>query len=141
MHYFSISTHVRDYKLNPEVNPEVKRHASGAFGATEASIFSNNINISNNFDFATGIIEGFRGRLQNRQAAKPDGGVAGEIVKIEDPRLLAHIEYRYPHTHTYRFAISNQDEEVLEDGRKIGRRLVISKGIAKKSGNRQRLIE
>lgn len=92
-------------------------------------------------DFATGIIAGFRGRLENRPAVEPDRPAAGEIVKIEDPRLAAHIKYRYPHTRTYQSAISNQDEQVLKDGRKIGRKMVISKGITEKVRNRQRLIE
>ncbi len=92
-------------------------------------------------DFATGLIEGFRSRLGNCQATEPDRPETGEIVKIEDPRLIAHIKYRYPHTRTYQSAISSQNEQVLADGRKVGRKLVISRGITEKTGNRRRLIE
>jgi len=91
-------------------------------------------------DFATGIIEGIRSRLETRQAGVTADNDAKEIVKIEDPRLRDHIKYRYPHTRTYQSAISNQDEGVLADGRKIGRKMVISRGIAEKAGNQQKLI-
>jgi hypothetical protein len=95
-------------------------------------------------DFATGIIEGFRSRLAKRQANDSGGSMdpaSGQLVKIEDPRLLAHVNYRYPHTRTYRSAIANQDEQVLADGRKIGRKMVISRGITEKAGTHKRLIE
>ena len=92
-------------------------------------------------DFATGIIEGFRSRLENRRAADPGNRESGQIVKIQDPRLVTHIRYRYPRTRTYHSAVSNQDEQILEDGREIGRKMVISRGITERSGNRQRLIE
>lgn len=92
-------------------------------------------------DFATGIIEGFRGQLESRQAVESGRPAAGEIVKTEDPRLLAHIKYRYPRTRTYQSAISSQDEQVLKDGRQVGRKMVISRGITERGGNRPRLIE
>ena len=92
-------------------------------------------------DFATGIIEGLRGRLETREAEAPEKSGSKQIVKIEDPQLREHIKYRYPHTRTYQSAISNQDENVLADGRKIGREMVISKGITEEAGNRRRLIE
>jgi len=92
-------------------------------------------------DFATGIIEGFRARLEGRQPAETLVGKPGQVVRIEDPCLAAHVRYRYPHTRTYRSAASRQDEQVLEDGRKVGRKMIISRGIAEKAGNRKRLIE
>jgi len=92
-------------------------------------------------DFATGIIEGFRSRLENRQSKTDADYGSRQLVKIEDPQLRDHIKYRYPHTRTYQSAISNQDENVLADGRKIGREMVLSKGISEKTGNRRRLIE
>ena len=92
-------------------------------------------------DFATGLIEGFRSRLASRQCAAPVGRKTGQVVPIEDPRLLSHIRYRYPSIRTYRSAASSQDERVLEDGRKVGRRMVISRGITEQTGNRRRMIE
>jgi len=91
-------------------------------------------------DFATGIIEGFRSRLETRQAGIAADNDAKAIIKIEDPQLRDHIKYRYPSTRTYQSAISNQDENVLEDGRKIGRNMVISRGITEKAGNKRRLL-
>ena len=92
-------------------------------------------------DFAAGIIEGFRDKLENGRPADPGNRESGQIVKIQDPRLMDHIRYRYPHTRTYHSAISSQDEQVIEDGREIGRKMVIFRGITKTSGNRRRLIE
>ena len=92
-------------------------------------------------DFASGIIEGFRGRLESRPAAVSESRAAGQIVKIIDPRLASHVRYRYPHTRTYHSTVSSQDERVLEDGRKIGRKLVISRGITKNSKTGRPLLE
>jgi len=92
-------------------------------------------------DFATGIIEGFRNRLETRQAGVAADNDVKAIIKIEDPQLRDHIKYRYPNTRMYQSDISNQDENVLEDGRKIGREMVISRGITEKAGNRRKLIE
>ena len=92
-------------------------------------------------DFATGIIEGFRTRLDCRPTAENGDRAPGQIVKIEDPRLAAHVRHRYPHTRTSRSVVSHQDEQVLEDGREIGRRMVISRGLTEKAGNRKRLLE
>lgn len=92
-------------------------------------------------DFATGIIVGFRSRLESRRAADPGNRESGQIVKIQDPRLVTHIKYRYPHTRTYHSVVSNQDEQILEDGRKIGRKMVISRGITENSDDGGRLIE
>jgi len=92
-------------------------------------------------DLATGIIEGFRGRLECRGAADSGNQESRQIVKIQDSRLHAHIRYRYPHIRTYHSTVSSQDEQVLEDGRQIGRKMVISRGITQRSGGRRRLIE
>ena len=100
-----------------------------------------NLTLHRKTDFATGIIEGFRSRLETRQTEVAADSDANEIIKIEDPQLRAHIKHRYPHTRTCQSAISNQDESVLADGRKIGRRMVISRGISEKASNGRRMIE
>ncbi len=92
-------------------------------------------------DFAAGILDGFRAKLNRQKAVSGNGQETGQVATIEDPLLLSHVKYRYPFTRSYRSTISNQDEQVLADGRKIGQKMVISRGITEASQSRQRLIE
>ncbi len=90
-------------------------------------------------DYAIGIIEGFRAKLESQTFASNSANANHSLVKIEDPLLRKYFEYKYPHTtHRYR-NVSSQDENVLNAGVKAGRDLIISKGISKKS-NRQGLL-
>jgi hypothetical protein len=94
-------------------------------------------------DFAVGIIEGFRSKLKSRHAAKTKaadtrlfvprgGGRERELIKIADPLLLEYAAHRYPHTTSFRRKVSSQDDTILKDGMKVGRKLVVSKGITEK---------
>lgn len=92
-------------------------------------------------DFAVGIIEGFRTKIE-RQAQKPaDHPAPYALVKFEDPLLKEYIAYKYPHITRFRRQVANQDEKVLEDGIRIGRKLIISQGITEKRSGKRRFIE
>jgi hypothetical protein len=61
-------------------------------------------------------------------------------LKIEDPQLRAYIAERYPRIRRFSRNVSNQDQTVLRDGMRIGREMVVSRGISGQSGTgRKRL--
>jgi len=91
-------------------------------------------------DYAGGIIEGFRSKLASQnQRKKPEGKKA--LIKLRDPLLQEYVAYRYPRTVNEKRAVSARDEEVVSDGREVGRKLVIHKGISEKRSGRKRLIQ
>jgi hypothetical protein len=92
-------------------------------------------------DFAVGIIEGFRGKLELQRSKYINTHSPLALVKAEDPLLEKYIAYKYPRTVTVRKAVSRQDDSVLKDGRTAGKRLVITKGITENRTGRIRLIK
>jgi hypothetical protein len=83
-------------------------------------------------DFAVGIIEGFRSRLEKRSKAVVVKMESLALAKVEDPLLKKYTAYKYPNTRSFTRRASGQDENVLNDGKKEGKKMVISKGITEK---------
>jgi hypothetical protein len=83
-------------------------------------------------DFAVGIIEGFRSKLELQESTKKEDQIESAVVKIEDPLLRRHVTYKYPRITSFTRKVSNEDQNILKDGMKIGRKLIISKGITEK---------
>ena len=92
-------------------------------------------------DFAMGIIGGFRSKLKSQTEGKTKVRNKRAVIKVEDPLLQQYVEYRYPYTRTFQREISNQDDNVLRDGIKLGKKLVISKGITERAEGRVFLLE
>ena len=57
----------------------------------------------------------------------------------EDPLLSRYVAYRYPRTSTIRRGVLSHDKEVLKEGRRVGKELVIYKGIEEKRRSRRLL--
>jgi len=91
-------------------------------------------------DFAVGIIEGFRSRLESDQKKEGDVGKTSALVKRQDPLLSQYLAYRHPHTVMFRTGGSKQDMGVRKDGIRVGKSLVIAKGITDRAGNRGFLL-
>jgi len=91
-------------------------------------------------DFAVGIIEGFRTKLA-AEDKKRKGSGRKALVMVKDPVLREYMGYRYPHTTRFSRGGASQDRGVLTDGMDLGRRMVISKGIAEKVRGRVLYIE
>jgi hypothetical protein len=90
-------------------------------------------------DFALGIIEGFRSKL--RQPSSVGSRSTPGLLKIDDPQLSAYMAYRYPHARRFSRRGTRRDPQVVSDGRRIGSRLVIAKGISSPAGNRGLMIQ
>jgi hypothetical protein len=92
-------------------------------------------------DFAVGIIEGFRSQLESQKKAKEKSQDPLALMKMEDPLLIEYVAYKYPHTVKVKRGAASQDQSVMKDGKRVGKRLIISKGIANHGGNRGLRIE
>ncbi|MCP4672490.1 MAG: DUF2786 domain-containing protein [Desulfobacula sp.] len=91
-------------------------------------------------DFAIGIIEGFRSKLETQEQVEQPTA-SNTLVVIEDPELGDYIRYKYPCVTRFSRGGARQDENVLTDGMDIGKKMVISKGITEKADGRTFLIE
>jgi hypothetical protein len=92
-------------------------------------------------DFAVGIIEGFHSKLKSQADKKGGSGEELALVEIEDAQLREYIRHRYPRIKRISGKLSNVDLSVQQDGRRIGKELVIHKGIEDKLTKGKRLIE
>ena len=91
-------------------------------------------------DFAVGIIEGFRGKLDlniKKKKAKKD---LFALIRKGDPQLEKYFKFKYPHTATVKKTANRQDVRVMRDGQKVGKKLVITRGICERKTDKLRLI-
>jgi len=92
-------------------------------------------------DFAVGIIEGFRSKLEVQRKEKEKAKDPLALMKIEDPLLRKYMEYKYPHTIRFSRGFPSRDEKVWKEGKRVGKKLVIFRGIEDREGNKGRLLE
>jgi len=92
-------------------------------------------------DFAVGIIEGLRAKLEAQQENRRADSRTSALVKVQDPQLRAYLAYRYPHTTRFARVASRQDDRVIEDGMRTGREMVISRALKERGRAGNRLIE
>jgi hypothetical protein len=92
-----------------------------------------NLTLHRKTDFAVGVVRGFYDKLASRQSLKSKSENFQEtskaLAKLEDPRLEDYFSYRYPRVIKSSRGTVNQDYEVFADGKKSGKKLVISKGV------------
>jgi len=95
----------------------------------------NDLNRYRKTDFAVGIIEGFRLKLQLQTEKQKRITSKLALIKMQDPLLEEHIHYKYPHAANVRGRAVRKDKHVLKDGISVGKKLVIYKGVAEKRTN------
>jgi len=91
-------------------------------------------------DFAVGIIEGFRGKLESSVVKKKTKKDIFALIKKGDPQLEKYFKFKYPHTASVKKAAHHQDVRVIRDGKKVGKKLVIAKGVCERKTGKLRLI-
>jgi predicted SprT family Zn-dependent metalloprotease len=91
-------------------------------------------------DFAVGIIEGFRGKLESSVVKKRTKKNIFALIQKGDAQLEKYFEFRYPHTASVKKAAHHQDARVIRDGKKVGKQLIIARGICEKKSGSLRLI-
>ena len=80
-------------------------------------------------DFAVGVIEGLRHKLEQPQRA-PGKSSDRELIRKSDPRLSAYFSRRYPHTRRIQRGGGHRDEDLYHHGRKVGQTMILHRGIA-----------
>ena len=91
-------------------------------------------------DFAVGIIEGFRNKLaSNIKRVKTQKDIFA-LVQKGDPQLEQYVKFKYPHTTSLKKTAARHDARVMHDGKKVGRQLVIARGICEQKTDKPRLI-
>jgi len=91
-------------------------------------------------DFAVGIIEGFRNKLESNVAKMKTSEDFFALIHKGDSQLKKYFKFKYPYTASVSTAASRQDLRVLNDGKKLGKKLVVAKGIAERKSGKLRLI-
>lgn len=91
-------------------------------------------------DFALGILEGFRRRLEESSKAGNEDKVDLSLMKVEDKELECEVAYRYPRLRKIRGYVVRRDEKILRDGMKIGKTLVVYKGIEERVSTRGKKV-
>lgn len=91
-------------------------------------------------DFAVGIVEGFREKLEAQHRRKKSRENAHALVEIRDPKLASYMAHRYPNTRRFHRTASNSDAGVINDGIRLGKKMVISKAVTDRGGNQGRQI-
>lgn len=91
-------------------------------------------------DFSVGIIEGFRHKLSRQTEKHRQRTDIRDLVWVQDRQLKEYMAYKYPRTASFSRSASGHDPEVMEDGVKIGKKLVLHKGITEKKTGEKPLI-
>jgi hypothetical protein len=91
-------------------------------------------------DFAVGIIEGFRNKLESNVVKMKTEKNFFALLHKGDAQLKTYFKFKYPHTASVSKAALRQDARVLNDGKKIGKKLVIARGISEKNAGKPALI-
>jgi hypothetical protein len=91
-------------------------------------------------DFAVGVIEGFRSKLTAFTRRHRKVKTYRAVIRKTDTLLAQYFRYKYPHTVNIRKQVSHQNQTIVEDGKKIGKKLVITKGIKNRKSDDLRLI-
>ncbi len=83
-------------------------------------------------DFAVGVIEGLRHKLERQERAH--GRPADRaLIRRSDPRLGAFLRHRYPHTRRIQRGGGRRDEDLYHEGRQVGETMILHRGIARTS--------
>lgn len=104
-------------------------------------------------DFALGIVRGFRLKLEHARCENIKGASQYscgreaskshklDLVQPQDPLLMDHLRYKYPHTRLVRQSSATKcTDQILRDAMRLGEDLVVSKGIVNKGGRTELLI-
>lgn len=92
-------------------------------------------------DFAVGIVEGFRAKLESKRPVDSSASSSRHLMKVQDPMLVAYAAYKYPYTRGIGKRVATQDAGILNNGIQRGKELVISKGITHKGSKSVPFLE
>jgi len=131
-----ITGRVQNVKIARYVHDFVMRYIDGQWREYASR---NGVKGHRKSDFAVGIVEGFRKKLEEKEMVGACREETLSLVKISDLELEKEVAYRYPRLRKIRGWMVRRDENVRRDGIRIGRDLVLYKGIeehGRKEGKR-----
>ncbi|RLA99414.1 MAG: DUF2786 domain-containing protein, partial [Deltaproteobacteria bacterium] len=91
-------------------------------------------------DFAIGIIEGFRSKLEKQQKMKTGSYKRNSLMRISDPRLDEYMSYKYPSTSKFR-RNGKSNLHIYKDGMRLGKQMIVYKGIISKHREKRLALE
>jgi len=115
-----IAAYVYDFVRNTIENHWRRYNSHGRFNRYRKS------------DFAVGLVEGFSNKLSKLQSSPSISKNTTALVSLQDPLLDAYVSHRYPRTKSFQRTTSKQDNRIHHYGYKLGKDLVINKGIEEK---------
>ncbi len=133
---FEISGTVQNLKITSYVNDFINRYIEMKWADYNTD---KKLNRYRKTDFAIGIIEGFRTKLENKKT-ESNSDYTKSLIKIEDKDLFEYYNRRYPRQRTIQRKSSFHDKGIIDDGIKIGKKLIISEGIEEKIKNTNNLL-
>ena len=84
-------------------------------------------------DFAVGVIQGFRSKLNQETLKIIEAEDNQSLMKIHNAELEEHIHYKYPRISRIKGRALKNNKSVLKDGISLGKELVVYKGIVHKN--------
>jgi len=91
-------------------------------------------------DFAIGIIEGFRSKLEEQRKVKTGLSKRNSLMRISDPRLDEYMSYKYPSTSKFR-RNGKSNLHIYKDGMRLGKQMIVYKGIISKHREKRLALE
>ena len=94
-------------------------------------------------DFAIGLIDGFNEKLKSQKlhGSETSGSHNNTaLVKFDDIQLKQYIACKYPSLTTIRRKKARVDTEIMNDGKSIGNKIVLHKGIEAKANSKKTLL-
>jgi hypothetical protein len=86
------------------------------------------LGVNRRSDFAAGVLEGFRAKLESGNA-RTTIEKSSELILRKDSGLKAYISFRYPSLASIRRGGAFRDETIVDAGKELGKKLIISKGL------------
>jgi hypothetical protein len=80
-------------------------------------------------DFSSGILSGFKMKLEKESPTGRGGSLAFSPVFVQDVQLKEYVRMRYPRVGTFQRKAGSCHPGVVSDGMEIGKTLVIRKGV------------
>ena len=133
-----ISGSIENIKLASYVHTFIRRYIDSHWLDYNES---NKFNRYRKSDFAVGVIEGFRSKLTDCACRYANHKTYRAVIHKTDSALARYFDYRYPRTVNTIKKVSHQNETIMAHGKKIGRKLVITKGINTRHSGGVHLLE
>ena len=131
---FEITGTIENVKIASYVYDFITRHMDMAWIAYNKG---KHLNRSRKSDFSSGLIQGFKQRLESEESSKTTvksrSQGARQPMVIEDAQLKEYAAFKYPRIRRFSRTALACDENVINAGKTIGKNLVLNKAVERRS--------